>query len=545
MAECQDTSELGGKEDKEEDTELFCEQCLDEGTSIKAKGYCLDCNDYLCETCLNVHCLTRPMRKHRLCRTDEVPKRDEQRENNPNDATSDNTSLVCQIHDGYVIVSYCGTHNQLCCEKCLNIGHVACKDLNNITEFKNEITSKKEFNSFCASMTHFKNKWQIEKQRAFSYLDDVNRCYETTISFVTNQLGEMKAADSAYLGSVIAACESTINQLDQWLSDVESFKTSKQNNKLLQFMHSTQSQLRVMDDYVHASFGKSQITRYCIGNVEPSETSIINIAKTPFLLKRLNVKTLNKSKVPKIRDIICLNKTHMLVIDEHQNNIRLIDTTEDKVISRQTIDGLPLQMSRGEHTDVYVLHLDGQINVVQLQEQDNKFGLKDKIRTGTKYHTVDYYNQKLKVIGGNPIKLTELTLDRKVDRIVSESLSQTKDANGQSLISSVSFSTVEKSNGSVFVPGNNSIVEIKNDGTVELFAYSELLQSPQNIRVLEDSLLVSSLMNKNVYRVYRSSHVSSVFPKPLDFPVVAIGYDSEERRLFVGGESEYVHVYQL
>ncbi|WAR11928.1 hypothetical protein MAR_026108 [Mya arenaria] len=193
--------------------------------------------------------------------------------------------------------------------------------------------------------------------------------------------------------------------------------------------------------------------------------------------------------------------------------------------------------------DVDSLQLEVRISMQQDNELKLTYG--DTVQIETQYRTIDYYNQKIKVIGGDPLQLAELTLDGKLDRIVNKDLSKTKDATGQSLISSVSFSTVDKSTGSVFVPGNNSVVEIKDDGTVELFAYSELLKSPQNIRVLEDSLLVASRENKNVYRVYRSGHVSSVLPTPLDFPVVAIGYDTEERRLFVGGQSNNVHAAML
>ncbi|XP_052818919.1 uncharacterized protein LOC128244857 [Mya arenaria] len=560
MAECQvsmsNTIETEKNETNEKETEILCQLCQEEGLSLKAKGYCLDCRDYLCETCFDSHCRPRPLRTHRLRKVEELSVSEKEIKNDKND--DDISQLVCKIHDGNVILSYCGSHGQFCCERCLSIGHVACKDLTDINKLTNEIDNQSEFKSFCASMDYFKTKWKTEKKRALSNLDDVNRSYETTVSFVTSKLDEMKKADNAYIDSVLSACESTISQLEKWRADVEDFKSKKQIRKLLHLMQTAQSQLVVMDEYIHTSFGKSQITRYCIGNVQPSETSIITIAKTPFMLKTLNVEVVPPrsyfaySNQPKkdpvkshISDIHCFNKTHLLAANQSRNMIHLIKATGNQVITSHNVNGSPLQMSIGEHNDVYC---NMGVNIVHLQQQDNKLGFKngDNIQTKTQYHTIDYYNQKLKVIGGKPLQLAELTLDGKLDRIVNKDLSQTKDADGQSLISSVSFSTVDKSTGSVFVPGNNSIVEIKNDGTVELFAYSELLKSPQNIRVLEDSsLLVASRENKNVYRVYRSGHVSSVLPEPLDFPVVAIGYDTEERRLFVGGESDNVSVYQL
>ena len=68
---------------------FHCDPCKDEGHQLKASGFCVDCNDYLCTECHQAHKRHKLSRHHVLKDTDNIPKSKPKKEQ---------TSEQCQEH---------------------------------------------------------------------------------------------------------------------------------------------------------------------------------------------------------------------------------------------------------------------------------------------------------------------------------------------------------------------------------------------------------------------------------------------------------------
>ena len=54
--------------------DFYCEICRDDGKHVEAAGYCVDCEEYLCGTCVSSHKRARPCRFHKILDKTEMPK---------------------------------------------------------------------------------------------------------------------------------------------------------------------------------------------------------------------------------------------------------------------------------------------------------------------------------------------------------------------------------------------------------------------------------------------------------------------------------------
>lgn len=48
------------------DNTFLCDPCKYDGDSKPAVGFCVDCDDFLCDTCYKYHCTPKQTRNHKL-----------------------------------------------------------------------------------------------------------------------------------------------------------------------------------------------------------------------------------------------------------------------------------------------------------------------------------------------------------------------------------------------------------------------------------------------------------------------------------------------
>ncbi|XP_053388029.1 uncharacterized protein LOC123563465 [Mercenaria mercenaria] len=56
-----------------EDFEVFCQPCDRDDLRLPAAGYCIDCEEHLCDSCFNTHRRPKPLRHHKLLDKDNMP----------------------------------------------------------------------------------------------------------------------------------------------------------------------------------------------------------------------------------------------------------------------------------------------------------------------------------------------------------------------------------------------------------------------------------------------------------------------------------------
>ncbi|XP_045175478.2 uncharacterized protein LOC123536387 [Mercenaria mercenaria] len=87
--------------------------------------YCVECDHFLCQTCLKQHNKFDSMKQHQVVKNASGKGKDDKRRGNWVDLPSQR----CDTHHGKLIDMYCRGHNEVCCGACASINHSSCADL--------------------------------------------------------------------------------------------------------------------------------------------------------------------------------------------------------------------------------------------------------------------------------------------------------------------------------------------------------------------------------------------------------------------------------
>ncbi|XP_053386587.1 uncharacterized protein LOC128550801 [Mercenaria mercenaria] len=99
---------------------MFCEPCNKEGNTVEADGFCSDCSDYLCSTCLKYH--KRLAKNHTLFDKSSMPQ--------------DFCLERCVLHPNDLVKFYCTKCDNTACSQCIPIEHqTECSELMHIPSY--------------------------------------------------------------------------------------------------------------------------------------------------------------------------------------------------------------------------------------------------------------------------------------------------------------------------------------------------------------------------------------------------------------------------
>ncbi|XP_060571120.1 E3 ubiquitin-protein ligase TRIM33-like [Ruditapes philippinarum] len=111
----------GGYVGSEEEFSNPCQPCLENDRNIDSLLYCVECEDYLCEKCVEMHRMVKPTKKHKLVPKDVL--------NNCGDELMINREEECPIHMKEVIEWFCISDDKLCCNICKATEHNKCESI--------------------------------------------------------------------------------------------------------------------------------------------------------------------------------------------------------------------------------------------------------------------------------------------------------------------------------------------------------------------------------------------------------------------------------
>ena len=115
MAECDDSGSV--KSSSEEGYEKECSPCENDGVVKRAKYFCTECQEYLCQSCESLHKRFRGTKNHTVSLCADT-------KNDAKDEDCCSLSCSCQRKD---VEIYCKHHNEAFCSDYKTINHRLCK----------------------------------------------------------------------------------------------------------------------------------------------------------------------------------------------------------------------------------------------------------------------------------------------------------------------------------------------------------------------------------------------------------------------------------
>ncbi|XP_053396016.1 E3 ubiquitin-protein ligase TRIM33-like [Mercenaria mercenaria] len=181
-------------QDSDEVPEMHCEQCEYFGESVEAEGFCVNCLEYMCKSCLKYHARQN---QHIL----------QDRKTMPQDFCFEQ----CQVHKNRFIRFYCSVCEKCACIKCRTNDHKKCTGIGHVPTIAKGIENGKELKELLKDI----NLISTELDRTKRIL---NTCIQQTD---LQQKHEKRAIEKKKEGRKIQ-----LKQLQQMLTDkFDRFKT--------------------------------------------------------------------------------------------------------------------------------------------------------------------------------------------------------------------------------------------------------------------------------------------------------------------------------
>ncbi|XP_060595462.1 E3 ubiquitin-protein ligase TRIM33-like [Ruditapes philippinarum] len=296
----------------DEDLQIYCQPCDEEGTRLPAHGYCTDCKEHLCNTCFTAHRINKFTKKHTLLDATSMPKVLQQPSTSLHTGLSDDLTLPCGKHPKEIIKFYCFDHTEFLCSVCVTLEHQAssCK-VNYIPDISGDIIDSKEYQVILNALNTTSDKFQqILKDvknmthKSNSSLKDVIGDIKKFRQEINQRLDELErqAEDAAkvieqennkHLKAVETACEDITKSLKISSDKVKQLNRTKQADKLFIDLKLAEKTIKDMEGKL-LKLSSNDIKEH---NFQSNDV-MLNLFKTEKSLGTLTQKTLNTECQP-------------------------------------------------------------------------------------------------------------------------------------------------------------------------------------------------------------------------------------------------------
>ena len=425
----------------DEDLNVYCQPCDEDGPRLPAHGYCTDCKEHLCRSCFTSHKKHKLSKHHTLLDAKCMPQLSQQRStSNQNNQPSDLTT-PCRKHPTEIIKFYCHDHKELLCSVCVTINHTAntC-NVSYIPDISGGFAKSKENETTVKVMNIITERYEkiredLKKMRSKSNISfenlsedikqfrkDVNQWLDKLEKQIEDEAMEMLQKNETYLEKMEMLCDDSTKSLLSASDTIKELNETNQADKL--FVELKLADDRIEDCKRNIHHLQSYVAReYCF---QPNET-ILNVIENNKSIGTLELKPIQKEarssyhhgkiylKVSEDKNLcqifgmILLNPNVLILTDKGNKSVKLIDTSSQMVIDHLSLDSRPGDITKVTSAEFAVTFPNGHA-VGFFTMKSNRIIRKYTIGVDGECHAISCYIDKLVVLFYNPPKLQILDL---------------------------------------------------------------------------------------------------------------------------------------
>lgn len=205
--------------------ETICGACKADGDTRPAVKYCLDCNQPICQTCVDSHRRIKQISVHKLV--------DHTKEDAVNVGQFLSRCLACPNHPDKNVELICKNHDIMCCITCATVGHRDCRQVLEVATqaaganmsintqhfIKHLDAAKKHMEEIVKQ--HQKNNQDLQSQISCTIPKQVQEM-KANVTEALDKLSKLVLSESKELGmQEVNECEAEINKWCSHIKDVE------------------------------------------------------------------------------------------------------------------------------------------------------------------------------------------------------------------------------------------------------------------------------------------------------------------------------------
>ncbi|XP_045160842.2 protein wech-like [Mercenaria mercenaria] len=339
----------------------LCQPCRGEGDEVPAEGYCENCNEYFCSSCLKVHRKMAVTKNHVIKSKDEMP---------TSPVKTDPCVQPCDIHKSETVKYYCHQHDSVGCGDCMVIDHKTCK-VELVSHVSGNYGNSGEIKMIKESIEEIERRINLVRQEMKGNL----KTAADMKAKIVDEIRHFRKELNAYLDQTEAELLSEVEQLnandvdvqkdllkecDSIESEVKVFqeKIDQHEDKINQLFVTVKLAKKRLETYQESVKSLSSVKRINSYSFEPSEDlKALQVSQSPFgalsvatktctvkkkktiadmkahFLRELNVRAENESKCL-ITGMAIISSGEILLADFSSKSLKVLNIQENKIVSR-------------------------------------------------------------------------------------------------------------------------------------------------------------------------------------------------------------------
>jgi hypothetical protein len=433
----------------DEDYQVYCQPCDEEGTRLPAHGYCTDCKEHLCKTCFTAHKKHRLSKHHKLLDATSMPKVLQQPSTSIHTSQSEDLTTPCCKHPQEIIKFYCNDHKKLLCNVCVTLEHqpTSCK-VDYLPDISGYIIDSKEYQIILKALNSTFGHYQQMVEDAKEMTRKSNRSLKDALEDIkkfrkeiNQRLDELERQvvhvvkvteqeNNSNITSVETSCEEVTKSLKRSSEKIKQLNTSTQANTLFMELKIAE---KIMEDVEKTAL---HLSTYDVKehNFQANKTILTKLI-TERSLGTLTQKTLNKEcqpiqiktrqssnegkicvKTSKDKSMCCITGMTLLtpdlliITDQDNNAVKMVDTGSQSVSDQLKLDDWPWDITTVTSTELAVtLPVMQKIQLISISS--NKLKKRHTVKVVGDCRGISCYQGKLIVSFYNPAKLQILDMN--------------------------------------------------------------------------------------------------------------------------------------
>ncbi|XP_045206765.2 E3 ubiquitin-protein ligase TRIM71-like [Mercenaria mercenaria] len=510
-----------------EDFEIFCQPCDRDNIRLPAFAFCVDCEEHLCEYCLNHHKRAKPSRQHTLLDKQNMPQSLQVSTSQPDPhALPGDLTKPCYTHKKEMIKFYCHDHNALLCSVCVTLKHqsTACR-VDYIPDISGYIVNSNEYRRIIKEIDTMTGIFQdtagglkkmTEKSNA-SLTDalaeikklrkEINQRLDAMENEAENEARSLKKDNDQRLKTAQATCDDVIKDLQESSDNIKQLNTSKQADRLFVELKATEQLIHENKKYMPHLMTVENVEEYHfkpnldISALFENEKSLGTLT-TKALKPPVNVSVKQYSHQGEICVSTSQDKgtcfitgmtvptSDILIVADYGNfSIKMIDSKSYSIIGLLKLDRSPWDVTTVSEDKLAVTTpYSKEIQFVSFKS--NRLKRKGTIKVEGTCYGIYCYKEQLIVLFKSPAKLQIIDLKGKVLKSV------TKNILGVDIFSNPGYVTASSS--SIYVSDREKKAVIQLNWQGDVTGVYRVLRAPAGLAMLADgSVFLSDYHDKS------------------------------------------------
>ncbi|KAL3888190.1 hypothetical protein ACJMK2_000569 [Sinanodonta woodiana] len=272
-----------------------CDACAADGSSVTATGFCVVCEETMCDICLSVHRKQKMTKAHSILAMEELL-------NNPQNVMKFADGFTCFHHDDEELKFYCNNHKIACCGMCFLENHKTCSDVRKLKEelpaLLREMKPSEIIQELKKLETHLKTFIDVKESNM--------KNLESQVSGLTDQIREMRTK----INTALDELEMKVKMEGKRIHKEVAIRIQEENHQCLSLIHAIRnSQLLCktvhkygidIQKFLTAEKIKSQVPLYYSQvreKYERTDTLTVQVKFTPLLQSILSLSSADIGKL--------------------------------------------------------------------------------------------------------------------------------------------------------------------------------------------------------------------------------------------------------